>query len=147
MRALAGLLAISCATVGLTAASAQNGAATFRRCAACHLADRSGVPNAFPPLKINVVALASSPAGRKYLALVVLRGLSGPIAVGGKVYRGTMPAQGGLNDGEIATLLSYLVQGSKAKPFTPSEVAGYRAIAAAIPPSTVAKQRPAVGDQ
>lgn len=123
-------------------ASAQDGATIYKRCAACHLADGAGVPGAFPPLKADVRALAATAAGRRYLALVVIRGVSGPITVAGKLYRGTMPAQAGLNDAQVALVLNHVVRGSSAKAFTAKEIAGYRAGGASLTPVAVARLQP-----
>lgn len=123
-------------------ATAQDGAAIYKRCAACHLADGAGVPGAFPPLKADVRTLATTAAGRRYLALVVIRGVSGPITVAGKIYRGTMPAQAGLNDAQVASVLNHVVRGSSAKAFTPKEIAGYRASGASLSPAAVARLQP-----
>lgn len=74
-----------------------------RSCFACHQADGSGIPNAFPPL-----------AGSDYLNAdvnrainVVLNGLSEEIVVNGKTYNSTMPAQV-LDDDQIANVLTYV---------------------------------------
>ncbi|SEH13897.1 Cytochrome C oxidase, cbb3-type, subunit III [Sphingopyxis sp. YR583] len=141
MRRLAMLLGL--AALGAQApATAQDGATIYKRCAACHLADGAGVPGAFPPLKADVRALAATAAGRRYLALVVIRGVSGPITVAGKVYRGTMPAQAGLNDTQVAAVLNHVVRGSNAKAFTAKEIAGYRVGGASLSPAAVAKLQP-----
>jgi hypothetical protein len=42
------------------------------------------VPGTFPPLGTDVWMLAANPAGRRYLALVVAKGLDGAITVEGK---------------------------------------------------------------
>jgi mono/diheme cytochrome c family protein len=141
MRRLATLLALA-ALAAAAPAPAQDGATIYKRCAACHLADGSGVPGAFPPLKADVRALAATAAGRRYLALVVIRGVSGPITVAGKIYRGTMPAQAGLNDAQIASVLNHVVRGSSAKAFTAKEIAGYRAGGASLAPTAVARLQP-----
>lgn len=140
-------LAIMLALTGLAAtgsATAQDGATIYKRCAACHLADGSGVPGAFPPLKTDVRSLAATAAGRRYLALVVIRGVSGPITVAGKVYRGTMPAQAGLNDAQVAAVLNHVTRGGSAKTFTAGEIAGYRAGGAALSSAAVARLQPSV---
>ncbi len=141
MRRLAILLALPVAFAAGPVAHAQDGATIFKRCAACHLPTGAGVPGAFPPLKADVATLAGSPAGRRYLALVVIRGVSGPITVGGKPFRGTMPAQGGLNDTQVAAVLNHVLKGSAAKPFSAKEVAGFRAGGASLNSAAVAKLR------
>lgn len=140
MRGAGIILALAGLVAGGQVARADDGATVYKRCAACHLADGAGVPGAFPSLKVDAKALAATPAGRRYLALVVIRGVSGPLTVGEKVYRGTMPAQAGLNDAQVAAVLNHVVKGSRA--FTPREVAGYRAGGATLNGAAVARLRP-----
>ena len=143
MRRLAILLTLAGLMAGAgPALAADDGATIYKRCAACHLADGAGVPGAFPSLKVDAKAMAATPAGRRYLALVVIRGISGPLTVGGKPYRGTMPAQAGLNDAQVAAVLNHVVKGSSARAFTPGEVAGYRAGGSALNGAAVARLRP-----
>lgn len=133
--ALAGIL-----LMGLAApapAADVDGAAVYKRCAACHLADRSGVPGAFPPLKADIQAFARKPEGRGYLVAVVTRGLSGEIRAEGKTYRGMMPAQAGLNDAQVAAVLNHISGNGGGKPFTDAEVAGLRAKAAKMTPTDI----------
>ncbi len=141
MRRFAIFLAVAAAFAAGPVSHAQDGATIFKRCAACHLPTGAGVPGAFPPLKGEVAALAGSPAGRRYLALVVMRGVSGPITVGGKPFRGTMPAQSGLNDEQVAAVLNHVLKGSGAKPFSAKEVAGFRAGGASLNSAAVARLR------
>lgn len=142
MRRAAILLALAGLAASGPVARADDGATVYKRCAACHLADGAGVPGAFPSLKVDAKALAATPAGRPYLALVVIRGVSGPLTVAGKAYRGTMPAQAGLNDAQVAAVLNHVVKGSSARAFTPREVAGYRAGGSALNGAAVARLRP-----
>lgn len=135
--------AIPLAAAGLAVAgpalAADDGATIYKRCAACHLANGAGVPGAFPPLKADVRLLAGTAAGRRYLALVVIRGVSGPITVEGKAYRGMMPAQAGLNDAQVAAVLNFVVRGGSAKAFTQREIAGYRAGSAGLNSAAVGR--------
>ena len=89
-------------------AQVADGGALYKRCAACHLPSGAGVPGAFPPLQSDFLSLAKKPEGRRYLALVVVKGLSGPLVIDGKTYRGVMPAQSALNDAEIAAVLNHV---------------------------------------
>jgi mono/diheme cytochrome c family protein len=143
MRRIAILFSLAGLAVAGPATAADDGATIYKRCAACHLANGAGVPGAFPPLKTDVRALAGTAAGRRYLALVVIRGVSGPITVEGKPYRGMMPAQAGLNDAQVAAVLNHVVRGGSAKPFTPREIAGYRAGSAALNSAAVGRLQPA----
>lgn len=142
MRLRAILVALAGFALAGSVAAAEDGATIYKRCAACHLANGAGVPGAFPPLKSDVRALAGTVAGRRYLALVVIRGVSGPITVEGKAYRGMMPAQAGLNDAQVAAVLNHVVRGGTAKPFTPREIAGYRAGSAALNSAAVGRLQP-----
>jgi len=94
-------------------------------CASCHKPDGTGVVGTFPPLK-------GSPrvaGGKPELIGVILRGLSGPITVGGVNYDAQMPAFDFLSDQEVADVAQYVRQtfGSKKDKVTVSEVARLRA--------------------
>lgn len=142
--AAAGLVAIAAFGQAPPAASqaTADGAAIYKRCAACHLANGAGVPGAFPPLREDVRKLAGNQAGRRYLALVVIKGVSGPIVVEGKTYRGMMPAQSGLNDMQVSAVLNHVIKGGTAKPFTPAEVAQHRASGTGLNSAAVGKLNP-----
>jgi mono/diheme cytochrome c family protein len=119
---------------------APDGAAIFGRCAACHTATGAGVPGAFPPLNRDVRALAAQPDGRRYLALVVMVGLIGPLDVEGQSYRNVMPAQSGLNAADVAAVLNHIGtrishDGPSFRPFTTAEVSGYAGDAAKVSPT------------
>ena len=143
---LAGLaLAGSVATVSARApaAPAPSGAQLYTRCAVCHGATGAGVPNAFPPLGADFRAQAATNAGRRYLALVVIKGVSGPLTIGGTTYRGAMPAQSGLDDAAVAAVLNHVgTQIAKTGPafraFTAAEVARARASGASLNSAGVA---------
>jgi mono/diheme cytochrome c family protein len=115
---------------------AADGATLYKKCSACHLPTGAGVPGAYPALASDFLTLAKKPAGRRYLALVVIKGLSGAITVGGKPYRGVMPAQG-MNDADTAAVLNHvgtvIAKGGKGfKAFSEAEVAAARASGAAL---------------
>lgn len=137
------------AALALPAVAAPDGATLFARCAACHTRTGAGVPGAYPPLGADFRALAGKPAGRRYLALAVLRGLSGPLTVEGKTYRGVMPSQG-LDDASAAAVLNHIgtqiaKSGSSFKPFTGKEIAGYRASGATLSSADVARLHDGAG--
>jgi hypothetical protein len=84
-------------------------------CMGCHTPDGGGEPGRVPSVRTTLVALASSPAGRKFL-----------IQVPGS-------AQSRLSDGELAEVLNWMVDNLSAQPaqhevqrFTAAEVARYR---------------------
>jgi mono/diheme cytochrome c family protein len=132
--------------------AAPDGATIFARCAACHTKTGAGVPGAFPPLGPDVRTMATSEAGRRYLALVVTRGVSGPIKVAGKPYAGVMPAQGGLDDASVAAVLNHVgtvivKTGPEFKPFTAAEITALRASGSALSAQDVGKLHAAAGGQ
>jgi mono/diheme cytochrome c family protein len=109
---------------------ADDGAALFTRCAACHLPDGAGVPGAFPALRGQIGRYARDAAGRAYLVSVVTHGLTGSVSIGGSLYAGFMPVQN-LSDTEVAAVLNHLVHviaapRSSARYFTAAEVATLR---------------------
>jgi mono/diheme cytochrome c family protein len=132
--------------------AAPDGAAIYAKCAACHTRTGAGVPAVFPPLGEDFRVLAASEAGRRYLTLVVTRGVSGPIKVGGKPYAGVMPAQATLDDASVAAVLNHVgteiaKTGPEFKPFAETEVSGLRAGGAALSAQDVGKLHAAVGGQ
>lgn len=106
----------------------------YARCAACHLADGTGVPGMFPPLAGHVHRFFASPEGRSYLARVVLGGANGTVDVLGLHYEGVMPpVVADLSNAEVAALLNELVRRFGAAPvagdlpFSPDDIAKARA--------------------
>lgn len=132
------------------ALGAVDGPAIYKRCAACHLPTGAGVPGAFPPFGADFATLVKAPAGRRYVILGVIRGISGPITVGGKPYRGVMPAQAGLDDEAIAAVLNHVAMaiakaGKGFVPFTIAEVAKARSGGASLNSATVGQLHAAAG--
>lgn len=126
----------------------QDGAAIYKRCAACHLATGAGVPGAFPPLAADVRNLSKSAAGRKYLALVVIKGVSGPLTVDGKLYRGVMPAQPNLNDAEVASVLNHVISKvakGNGSAFTANEIVTARKAGMSLNAAAVGKLHASAG--
>lgn len=148
------IMAIAAAT-GIPASApaappAPDGKALFTRCAACHTATGKGVPGAFPPLGADYRALAARPEGRRYLALAVIKGVTGPITVEGKQYRSVMPAQSGLDDAAVAAVLNHVGtaiarSGPAFKPFSSSEIAAHRTSGAKLTGADVGKLHAAAG--
>ncbi len=116
------LAIILAATFAASAAvAAPSGEAVFKqRCAVCHMPEGQGVPGAFPALRKDVKGFATKPDGRRYLVLVVTRGLAGPIKADGQVYRGIMPPQSMLTDAQVAAVLNHIA--TPPAPFTAEEV-------------------------
>jgi cytochrome c551/c552 len=104
------LLLVLIATCANRATAAEpDGAAIYKRCAACHLPDGRGVPGAFPPLSQQVAAFAENEPGRTYLVMVVTVGVTGRLQVADRTYQGFMPAQGVLSDAETAAVLNHVL--------------------------------------
>lgn len=93
-------------------------------CMTCHQADGKGVRGMFPPLAGN--AKITGPSAD--LIKIVLFGLQGPITVNERDYNQPMPAQGYLNDTQIADILNYIRNSweNKAQPITPGDVGKIR---------------------
>ncbi|MEI6643066.1 MAG: cytochrome c [Novosphingobium sp.] len=132
--------------------AAPDGAALYAKCAACHTKTGAGVPAVFPPLGEDFRAMATTEAGRRYLGLVVTRGVSGPIKVGGKPYAGVMPAQATLDDASVAAVLNHVgteiaKTGPAFKPFAEAEIAAIRSGGAALSAQDVGKLHAAAGGQ
>lgn len=122
--------ALAIAALAPTTASAQSGEQIFgTRCAACHQADASGIPNMFPPLAQSEIV--NGDPGR--VIRIILHGLEGDVEVKGETYNGVMPPWGAaMNDAEIASLLTYVRShfGNKSAAVTAPQVAKIRAATA-----------------
>ena len=108
MTRLALLLSVLLSTAVPAIAQVADGPTLYKRCAACHLPSGAGIPGAFPPLQSDFLSMASRDEGRRYLALVLIKGLAGPLVIEGKTYRGVMPAQSMLDDAGIAQVLNHV---------------------------------------
>lgn len=101
------------------------GRKVYANCAACHQATGLGLPPAFPPLVQSEFVLGSP----KRLAMIVLKGLQGPVQVKGATFVGAMPPwEKTLTDKKIAAVLTYIRQewGNKAAPITEEQVEAVR---------------------
>ncbi len=144
--------AILAALLASSPAAANDGAAAWKRCAACHLANGQGIPGAFPRLAGRMHGAAASEAGRAYLVLTVTAGVMGPVDIDGKTIRGIMPAQAGLTDADVAAVLNYAAalpgtDGKTLKPikaFTAEEVAAVKAAHPGVNPNAVHAARAGV---
>jgi mono/diheme cytochrome c family protein len=91
-------------------------------CATCHGFGGEGIENLAPPLKGS--EYVTGPVNR--LTLILLKGMEGPVHVGGKLYKlnASMPGfENNLSDQEIADIVSYLRNAFVVKPqFGPSEI-------------------------
>ncbi|MCW1884204.1 ThuA domain-containing protein [Luteolibacter flavescens] len=76
-----------------------------RTCAACHQSNGAGVDTAFPPLDASQIATGDTAASIR----IILHGLTGPVEIPGKpVVNSLMPPVAGLNDADIADVLTYV---------------------------------------
>ena len=107
----------------------KRGAAVYARtCIACHQPTGLGLPPVFPPLA-NAPIVAGNP---ELPVKFILQGLMGPITVNGMSYNSMMPPVAGVNDGDIADVLTYVRQsfGNQANPVTADQVKAVRAATA-----------------
>jgi len=101
-------------------------------CAVCHQASGAGNPALAPPLLSYPGRYATTPAGRKQLAMTLLYGLYGDVVVEDKHYNFKMPSFLQLDDDVIAETLNYVVfelahAPTSTAPFTAADVAAVRA--------------------
>lgn len=97
------------AALALAAGGAQaaDGAALFNQhCAICHQPTAAGTVGLAPSLLGEHWARLA--AERGYLPTVLIRGLSGPIKVGGVPFSGSMPAVPQLDDASLAAIANHL---------------------------------------
>ena len=132
------LAAAAAATLGAGAADAPQaaypqGAASFQaNCAVCHGAAGAGLPSLAPPLLSYPARYAASAEGRRQLAMTVLYGMYGDVAVEGKHYAFRMPDFAQLDDAGLAALLNFVVfdlahAPASVAPLAPAEIAAERA--------------------
>ncbi|OUJ04417.1 cytochrome c [Acetobacter malorum] len=124
------LLAASGAALFLTACTPKSGAGLYgTNCGICHHGG-DGMPGAVPPLVGRIDRIASTPEGRKYLADVLMNGVSGPIKANGQPYEAEMPPFRYLQDEQVAQILTWLSsrgQTSPAPQITTADIAAARA--------------------
>jgi len=123
------------AMVASPVAAADPKAAFVARCGMCHQATGDGLAGQFPKLSGRAAAIAQVPAGRRYMARVVLGGMAGPIEIDGVKLNGVMPGMASMSDAEIADILSHVITlgvpaGKAAKPVKPFKVAEIAAVRA-----------------
>jgi mono/diheme cytochrome c family protein len=124
-------LALATTALLATPVLAEPRAAFVARCAMCHQATGEGLAGQFPRLAGRAATIAQGPDGRRYMAQVVLWGLTGPIEIDGSRISSVMPGMASMADAEIAEILSHAVTLGKpakpARPFKPAEIAAVRA--------------------
>jgi mono/diheme cytochrome c family protein len=127
--------AIAC-TSGARAADAPSypqGAAAFQsNCAVCHGPAGAGIPALAPPLTSYPARYATSPEGRRQLAITLLYGMFGDITVAETHFNAQMPDFARLDDATLAATLNFVVfdlahAPTEVKPLTPDEIGAERA--------------------
>src|SRR3984893_8495929 len=104
-------------------------------CQTCHQANGQGVPSQYPPL----AGSEFTNGGSRRMAMIVLKGLQGPVKVKGQEY-GTavmQPWDKTLTDQKIADVMTYERSdwGNKASPVTAEQIAALRKELASHPES------------
>ena len=118
---------------GESAPQFPEGAASFQQnCAVCHGASGAGLPSLAPPLTAYPAHYAASAEGRRQLAMTVLYGLFGEIAVADKRFDFKMPDFARLDDATLAATLNFVVfelahAPATVAPLTAAEIAAERA--------------------
>lgn len=105
-RAVFALLLASSAAIAIAA----DGKAIYdANCAACHQPDGAGAVGLAPPLQGALGKRLASPAGRHYVAGVVMSGLAGKLESKGVVYNGIMPSWQQFSDAELAAVVNHVL--------------------------------------
>jgi mono/diheme cytochrome c family protein len=110
-----------------------DGAASFQaNCAVCHGPAGAGLPSLAPPLLAYPAHYAASAEGRRQLAMTVLYGMFGEIAVEDKRFDFKMPDFARLDDATLAATLNFVVfdldhAPSDTKPLSAADIAAERA--------------------
>ena len=102
-------------------------------CAACHQTEGQGLKGAFPPL----AGSDKLKEGGMFAVHAALNGLSGPITVLGVEYNGVMPALSYLKDGDVADIVTFVMNswGNPGGEISSAQVAAARGGVAVTGPS------------
>lgn len=139
---------LACSVI-VTATSALAGDATgaalyAQHCVVCHQANGEGAPGIAPPISGTLANRARIPAGRDYLAQVMVSGMVGTISSHGMRYLGNMPPFNALSDGELAGVLNHVLLAFNAADLPLAAEAFAAARARAMPPAEVFKLRKSI---
>jgi mono/diheme cytochrome c family protein len=113
------------AFVAADAETLKRGAAVYARtCIACHQPTGKGLPPVFPSIAGTPIVTGDPELPIKF----ILHGLMGPVTVDGITFNSMMPPVAGVNDQDIADVLTYVRQsfGNKANAVTPAQVKAVR---------------------
>jgi mono/diheme cytochrome c family protein len=113
------------AFVAADAETLKRGAAVYARtCIACHQPTGKGLPPVFPSIAGTPIVTGNPELPIKF----ILHGLMGPVTVDGITFNSMMPPVPGVNDQDIADVLTYVRQsfGNKANAVTPAQVKAVR---------------------
>lgn len=94
-------------------------------CFMCHQSDAKGIAGVFPPLAgSDYLQKLANDQNREALVAIMLNGLTGKVTVNGTDYSSAMPAVAGLNEEDIASVLTYVTNswGNSAPAVTMEEV-------------------------
>lgn len=92
----------------LTACSPKSPQSLYgNNCGICHHGG-DGMPGSVPPLVGRIDKIAATPEGRRYLADVLMHGVSGKIMANGQPYNAEMPPFRYLKDEDVARILNWL---------------------------------------
>lgn len=110
--ALAALITVMVQAPALAADTVPaDGQAVFNQvCAACHQPGGKGMAGLAPPLAGTLAPMLAHDEGRRYLAQVLVHGLSGRIVSQGQVFNLAMAPQAALSDAELAAVAGYLAR-------------------------------------
>jgi len=116
-------------------------------CQTCHQANGLGVPGQYPPL----AGSEFTTGGSRRMAMIVLKGLQGPVEVKGQQYGTALmqPWDKTLTDKQISDVMTYERSewGNSASPVTPDQIAALRKELAGHPESFTAPDILAAPDE
>lgn len=112
-----------------------------KHCIVCHQANGEGAPGIAPPISGTLVKRAKIPAGRDYLAQVMVSGMVGTISSHGIRYLGNMPSFNALSNGELASVLNHVLLAFNGADLPLAAETFAAARVRAIPPAEVFKLR------
>jgi mono/diheme cytochrome c family protein len=136
------VIVAAAATSWAAAAGDVTGADLYgKHCIACHQANGEGAPGIAAPISGTLLGLAKTPAGRDFLAQIMVSGMVGTISSHGMRYLGNMPAFNALADGELASVMNHVLLAFNGADLPLPAEAFAAARRRAMPPAEVFKLR------